>query len=132
MSLPDPVGNSVSAIKIIVGAVVGVIIIGIVGYLAYTKSLLETQVANDALTISQYEIANTNWAEQSAKASKAIADLKADAASRAAEAERRVEAARNEAQSYLNRANTIAASKPAGDDCTAAKNLANAYFGGHP
>lgn len=120
----DPVEKAVFIVKV----VIGVVLVGIIAYLAYTKSLLETEVAQQKTEIVQYQNANTEWKTQTAKANAALKATIDEAARRETVANKAIAVAQAKANSFLNKAKQISSVKPEGDDCAAAAKLLDTYF----
>ena len=123
--LPDPVSQG----KNIVIAVIVVVVLGIIGYLSYTKSRLETKLAQAQTDIVALTDANNDWKTATDNANKAMKDAIDQAAAREAAAAKGVAEAKNLAKQYEARANEIMRSIPKGDDCVATKRLTDSYFG---
>ena len=125
MTMPsDPIAE----VKFVVLSVVAVVIFGIIGYLAYTKQELKTQVAELQLENQQYKTANDDWQTKTESANAALAQFKKDALARETLAANALTEAKRQNDTYTATAKAIMASKPSGDDCTAAKSVLNSYF----
>lgn len=128
MSMPtDPVGQ----VKAIILAVAFAVLFGIIGYLAYTKSLLETEVAQQQTDITALTDQNTNFKTQVEASNAAINKMHDDGLARAAAAAQSIAEANRQADAFETTAKRLAAVAPVGDDCTATKAFLKSYFGGH-
>lgn len=128
VQLPDPISNIKNALII---AVV-IIVVAIIGYLAYTKSLLQTQVAQQQGEIEQYKTANDDWARANAQQDAAIKNLKTLSNTRAEAAAKALAASQSKAKGFSALADTLLKQKPAGADCAATKKFLSDYFAGQP
>ena len=126
MSLPLP--DPLSEVKIIIVGVVFAVLIGLIGYLAYTKNSVETQLAQAQTDIVSLTSANEDWKSKTEQVNAAIASEQAAEKLRADEAAKAIADAQKIADSYSNEALTLAKATPSGDDCAATKKLTDSYF----
>ena len=145
MSLsPDPISSGLNSVKFIIITVVVVAILGVIGYLAYTKSELQTQLAQAQTDIVALTAANENWKTNSETQNAAIAAQAAADKQRADQAAAAVAVAQKASDQDTKDAADIMAIKappapaqavpgaPAATpdpQCAAAEKLMNSYFG---
>ena len=125
---PDPVSSVADTIKVVAIVLVFLLVFGLIGYLVYTKSKLESQVADDRGVITALQSANQDWKTQTDSANAALKKLKDDTAARAATAATAETQAQAANADYLKAASNIEAAKPKGDDCAASKALLDNFF----
>ena len=146
MSLsPDPISSSLSSAKFIIITVVALIIVGAFGYEMYTKSQLQTKLAQAQTDIVALTAANENWKTNSETQNAAIAAQAAAEKQRADQAAAAVAVAQKTSDQDTKDAAAIMAVKapptPAqaapgapvatpDPQCAAAEKLMNSYFGG--
>lgn len=112
----------------------GSIILGLLlfcGYEMYTKSLLQTQVANQQIQITSLSDANDQWKTQTLAANTALKSIQNSQDARDKAAQAAMAQAVKDAQSHEAEAQVILKKKVTGDDCTAANKIFNDYLGGH-
>ena len=127
MSLsPDPI----SQVKNICLAVIVVVVLGIIGYLSFTKARLETKLAQAQTDIYALTDANQDFKTQVEAANKALQATIDESTARAARAEKDVKTAEALSNQYLIRAREILRTHPDWTDCVATKKLFDSYFGG--
>ena len=129
MSLPD---DPIAEIKTVIIMVVCIVLIGLIGYLAYTKSLLETKVAEQQVDISSLQEQNVNFKTQAEASNAAFQKIQSDAMAREAAAAESIATANRQATAFEAEAKRLAAVNPVGDDCAATKSFLKSYFGGRP
>lgn len=128
MSLsPDPI----SEVKNIVLVVIFTALIGLIGYLGYTKSLLQTQVAQQKTDITALTDQNSDFKSQVEATNAAIQQMHTDGLARAAAAAQSIAEAERQASAFEATAKALATAAPVGDDCSATKTFLKKYFGGH-
>lgn len=128
MSLPVP--DPISETKTIFFVAIAVLVAAVIGYLAYTKSLLQTEVAQDATLIVEYRTQNDDWKVKTDEANKAIKALQDEVLA----SQQAVEAAQKQAEVVQQQhdivAHNIETILPFGDDCAATKKILDNYFRG--
>jgi cell division protein FtsB len=124
----DPIGE----IKTVITVVILVALMGIICYLAYTKSLLETKVAQQETDITALTDQNTNFKTQVEASNAAIKKMHDDGVARATAAAQSIAAANRQADAFEATAKRLVAASPVGDDCTATKAFLKSYLGGKP
>lgn len=124
--VPDPIGE----VKLVVIGAIAVVALGLIVYLGYTKSLLETKVADQALEISQYKLANETCKSNVAQANSDLKKAITSGTVRQSAVASSIKSTEKTTTPMLARAAALMVALPNGDDCAAAKSLTNSYFGG--
>ena len=124
--MSDPIDE----VKTIVAIVIIATLMGLVGYLAYTKSLLETQVAEQQNDITALTDQNANFKSQAEAANAVITKMHDDDVARTAAAAKSISAADRQASVFEDAAKKIGIATATGDDCEATKTLLKNYYGG--
>lgn len=122
--------DELSEIKAVILIIVLAVLFGLIGYLAYTKSLLQTQVAQQQTDITALTDQNTNFKTQVEASNVAVQKMRTDALARQSAAAESIAAANRQADAFEATARRLAAVTPVGDDCTASKAFLKTYFGG--
>lgn len=130
MSLP--VEDPIAEIKAAVIIVILVILLAIIGWLAYTKSQDETQIATQETAISALTDQNSDFKKATEDTNAVIQKMQTDALAQQAAEDDAVQTAQRQAASIVARETKLLALKPVGNDCDAAKIFAKQYYGGHP
>lgn len=144
MSLsPDPISSGINSVKFIIISVIVVAVLGVLGYLAYTKSKLQTQLAQAQTDIVALTAANENWKTTSEQANAAIAAQAAadkqreeQAAAAIADAQKSADQATKDAAAIMATPLPALPAQNGGigyclpdPQCAAAEKLMNSYFG---
>ncbi len=132
MSLPDPISSGLESAKLIAAGVVLIALIGWGGYETYTKSLVETDLANTKTELTQYKDANENWEKTAAEFNAKIKALAEESDARAKMATKAVADAKAAATAFDMKAKALMALTPSGDDCAATKAFLSSYYGANP
>jgi cell division protein FtsB len=122
----DPIGE----IKTVILVMAFSALLGLIGYLGYTKSLLQTEVAQQKTDITALTDQNTNFKTQVEASNAAIEKMRSDGLAREAAAVPSIAEANRQAAAFEETARRLAAASPVGDDCTATKAFLKTYFGG--
>lgn len=120
--------DPVSQVKTYVVGGVIVALLAVIGYLAYTKSLLETQVAQQQTEITSYQDANVSWAASAAEQDKKIQDIIDTASAREKAVVAAIAQAEQESKIFNQNSVKLMATKAAGSDCEATKKFLDSYF----
>lgn len=128
MTMPDPVSNAAKAIKISLICAAIISIFAVIGYLAYTKSVAQSQIEEDARLITALKDANQSYVEQAARANAALQSLQDEAKTNLAEAQKALAEAQKQVGQYKANQDRLLSLKPVGDDCAATKKILGGYF----
>lgn len=139
MTLPsvDPISNAINTAKLVVVGVFVIAALGTIGYLAYTKQKLETELAQAQTDITALTDANTNWKDATATANAALASEIADEKKRTQDAQAAVDSAQKQSDEQTKEANAIMAVKipvdvsvsgAADPQCNAARSMMKSFF----
>lgn len=120
----DPVDQA----KAIALAVVALLFVGLLVYLGWTKSILQTENTKLLSDNAALTFANQEWAKHSEETNRIIAKIKADSEARLKAAKDSLQRAASASEKDRASAATFASMKTTGDSCTQAKQLTDAYF----
>ncbi len=122
--------NPVNKILLGIGAVVALVIAGVIIWLTLANAHLKTQLAQSQGEATACHMANAEFAAKAAEQNRAVAALAAESAAREKNAKDAAQTAQKTAQGFLADANRLSAKQSSGDDCKAADGLFNGYLGG--
>lgn len=131
MSLPDPVSESTGNVKIIIIVLSIAALIGLLGWLFWSRASLQAQVSQQKTEISDYQSANKQCKKDIDASNARVDEIAAASNARALVADKALKAAQSIASRYTTKAAAVIAMKPQdSDDCKATKKLLDDYFSG--